>query len=142
MRTDETKIEPEKITITLTPVDLGKIDLLVAEGLFHNRTDLIRDAIRRVLDQHVQLIENKVQMHKVEVGSVDIAAADLETLRAQDVRMNVKVVGRCTIRDDVTEELAADTIESLTVYGVLRAPKSVLDVIKKRRFVLLSGAPR
>lgn len=140
--TEDTKLEPEKITITLTPVDLGKIDLLVAEGLFHNRTDLIRDAIRRVLDQHVRLIENKVQMHKVDVGSVDISAADLEELRSKGIRVNVKVIGRCTIRDDVTEDLASETIESLTVYGVLRAPRAVLEVINRRRFVLLSGAPR
>ena len=36
----------EKITINLGPVDLGQIDLLVAEGFYANRTDFIRSAIR------------------------------------------------------------------------------------------------
>ena len=36
----------EKITINLGVVDLGQIDLLVREGFYSNRTDLIRTAIR------------------------------------------------------------------------------------------------
>ena len=41
--------ETEKITINLGPVDLGQIDLLVQEGFYSNRTDLIRTAIRNQL---------------------------------------------------------------------------------------------
>lgn len=38
--------DSEKITINLGCVDLGQIDLLVQEGFYSNRTDLIRTAIR------------------------------------------------------------------------------------------------
>ena len=41
--------ESEKITINLGFVDLGHIDLLVAEGFYSNRTDFIRTAIRNQL---------------------------------------------------------------------------------------------
>jgi Arc/MetJ-type ribon-helix-helix transcriptional regulator len=41
--------ESEKITINLGYVDLGRIDLLVQEGFFSNRTDFIRTAIRNQL---------------------------------------------------------------------------------------------
>ena len=34
--------ELEKITINMGPMDLGQIDLLVREGFYQNRTDLIR----------------------------------------------------------------------------------------------------
>jgi len=44
--------ETEKITINMSVVDLGKIDLLVQEGLFSNRTDFIRTAIRGQLKSH------------------------------------------------------------------------------------------
>ena len=37
--------ETEKITINLGLIDLGQIDLLVNEGFYSNRTDLIRTAI-------------------------------------------------------------------------------------------------
>ena len=37
--------DSEKITINLGYVDLGRIDLLVQEGFYSNRTDFIRAAI-------------------------------------------------------------------------------------------------
>ena len=42
----------EKITINLGFVDLGRIDLLVQEGFYSNRSDFIRTAIRKQLDTH------------------------------------------------------------------------------------------
>ena len=41
--------ENPSCTINLGPVDLGQIDLLVQEGFYSNRTDLIRTAIRNQL---------------------------------------------------------------------------------------------
>ena len=41
--------ESEKVTINLGYVDLGHVDLLVAEGFYANRTDFIRTAIRNQL---------------------------------------------------------------------------------------------
>ena len=38
--------DTEKVTINLGFVDLGRIDLLVREGFYSNRTDFIRTAIR------------------------------------------------------------------------------------------------
>ena len=45
----------EKITINLGYVDLGQIDLLVQEGFYANRTDLIRTAIRNQLATATEL---------------------------------------------------------------------------------------
>ena len=44
--------DSEKITINLGYVDLGHIDLLVAEKFYSNRTDFIRTAIRNQLERH------------------------------------------------------------------------------------------
>jgi Arc/MetJ-type ribon-helix-helix transcriptional regulator len=44
--------DTEKIPINMSAVDLGKVDLLVQEGLYSNRTDFIRTAIRSQLDKH------------------------------------------------------------------------------------------
>ena len=46
--------ESEKITINLGYVDLGRIDLLVQEGFYSNRTDFIRTAIRNQLATHAE----------------------------------------------------------------------------------------
>ncbi len=47
-------METEKITINLGAVDLGQIDLLVDQGFYSNRTDLIRTAIRNQLALHAK----------------------------------------------------------------------------------------
>ncbi|MGI8793215.1 MAG: CopG family transcriptional regulator [Acidimicrobiales bacterium] len=133
------KSDSEKITINLTPVDLGKIDVLVAEGIYHNRTDLIRTSIRRELDQHIKVISDRAKHHHAIMGMSFISAARLQALQDRGETMSIKVIGKCTIRDDVTPDLAADTIESITVYGVLRAPAGVVEAIEQRRLVLLSG---
>lgn len=44
--TAERGSDSEKITINLGHVDLGRIDLMVQEGFYSNRTDFIRTAIR------------------------------------------------------------------------------------------------
>ena len=44
--------ETEKITINMSVVELGKVDLLVQEGLYSNRTDFIRTAVRNQIENH------------------------------------------------------------------------------------------
>jgi Arc/MetJ-type ribon-helix-helix transcriptional regulator len=44
--------ESEKMAINLGVVDLGQIDLLVQEGFYSNRSDLIRTAVRNQLAVH------------------------------------------------------------------------------------------
>src|ERR1700753_2953985 len=50
----------EKITINVGFVDLGQIDLLVQEGFYANRTDLIRTAIRNQLAAHAETLDVRV----------------------------------------------------------------------------------
>ena len=52
--------ETEKMTINLGVVDLGQIDLLVQEGFYSNRTDLIRTAIRNQLTVHADEVKRKI----------------------------------------------------------------------------------
>ena len=52
--------ETEKITINLGLIDLGQIDLLVQEGFYSNRTDLIRTAIRNQLQTHADVVRQTV----------------------------------------------------------------------------------
>jgi Arc/MetJ-type ribon-helix-helix transcriptional regulator len=60
--------DTEKITINMSAVDLGKIDLLVQEGLYSNRTDFIRTAIRSQLEKHTFEIQQSVTRHSYVIG--------------------------------------------------------------------------
>ena len=113
--------DSEKITINLGYVDLGRVDLLVQEGFYSNRSDFIRTAIRNQLDTHAEVVSKSVERHTMELGLRDYTRSDLEALRDAGEVLHVKVVGLARIDPDVTPELALQTIGSITVLGALQA---------------------
>ena len=117
--------ESEKITINLGYVDLGHIDLLVAERFYANRTDFIRTAIADALRQ-------AASRKMLVLGLQQFSAKDLEAARAANQRLDIRVLGLAVIGRDVSPELAAATIESITVLGALHASASVKDALAGR----------
>lgn len=113
--------DSEKITINLGPVDLGQIDLLVQEGFYSNRTDLIRTAIRNQLNQHAEVVKQTVARKSLVLGMQHYSRADLEALQAAGQRLQIHVLGLASIASDVSVELALATIESIFVLGSLHA---------------------
>jgi Arc/MetJ-type ribon-helix-helix transcriptional regulator len=124
--------ESEKITINLGFVDLGRIDLLVQEGFFSNRSDFIRTAIRNQIDSYADIVTGSVERHTMELGLRDYTAADLQALRDAGEVLHVKVVGLARIASDVTPELALQTIGSITVLGALQASPEVKKALADR----------
>ena len=124
--------DSEKITINLGYVDLGRIDLLVQEGFYANRSDLIRTAIRNQLDTHSAAVVKSLERHTMELGLCDYSVADLEALRDAGEILHVKVVGLARIAADVTPALALQTIGSITVLGALQASKDVKKALADR----------
>ncbi|WP_304620052.1 CopG family transcriptional regulator [Paracoccus sediminilitoris] len=124
--------ENEKITLNLGFVDLGRIDLLVQEGFYSNRSDFIRTAIRNHLDSHAQAVEKSIERHVMELGLRDYDRAALQRLRDAGEVLHVKVVGLARIADDVPVELALATIGSITVLGALQAPADIRAALADR----------
>ena len=117
--------ETEKITINLGLIDLGQIDLLVQEGFYSNRTDLIRTAIRNQLLSHADIIKQTVARKSLMLGLQHYSRADLEAVRDAGQKLQIQVLGLVSIGADVTPELALSTIDSLTVLGALHASAAV-----------------
>lgn len=117
--------ESEKVTINLGLVDLGQIDLLVQEGFYSNRTDLIRTAIRNQLSSHGDVIRQAVARKKLVLGLQHFSRADLEAVRAAGQTLQIQVLGLVTIASDVTPELALATISEISVLGALHASPAV-----------------
>ena len=124
--------ESEKITINLGYVDLGRVDLLVQEGFYQNRTDFIRTAIRNQLAAEGAQVEKSIERHTLELGLRDYDATYLQGLKDKGEVLHVKVVGLARIAPDVTPELARATIGSLTVLGALQASKEVKAALADR----------
>ena len=122
----------EKITINIGVVDLGQIDLLVAEGFYANRTDLIRTALRSHLAGHAEVVRQVVARKTLVLGIQHFSAADLRAVKASGERLQIRVLGLATIAADVTPALALASIESLTVLGALHASPAVKAALASR----------
>ncbi|MFP3565920.1 CopG family transcriptional regulator [Paraburkholderia sp. SIMBA_030] len=124
--------ETEKITINLGPVDLGQIDLLVEEGFYSNRTDLIRTAIRNQLAAHAQVVTETVTRRAMVLGLQHFSRQDLEAAQAANERLDIHVLGLASIAADVPAELAAATIASVVVLGAFHASPAVKAALSGR----------
>jgi len=118
-------IETEKITINLGLIDLGQVDLLVQEGFYSNRTDLIRTAIRNQLAAHAEVLRQTVARRTLVLGLQEFSKHDLEALRKSGTKLRVQVLGLVRIADDVSPALARDTIQSISVLGAFHASAAV-----------------
>ena len=134
-------METEKVCVNLSAGELGKLDLLVAKGIYVNRTDAIRAALRREFDD----LDWDHEMER-ELGAADrpgpygafgigyfvLRAEDLEAAVAQNDKVNVVCAGIVVIDDDVSPDLADRAIGRLHVFGSLRGPKPVRERLAAR----------
>ena len=124
--------ETEKMTVNVGVVDLGHVDLLVQEGFYSNRSDLIRTALRNQLALHADTVKQTVARRTLTVGLQHFGRADLERAVASGQRLQVQVVGLARIADDVTPDLARAAIDSVTVLGAFQAPAAVRRALADR----------
>ncbi|PWF55542.1 CopG family transcriptional regulator [Massilia glaciei] len=124
--------ESEKITINLGLIDLGQVDLLVDEGFYSNRTDLIRTAIRNQLNTHADVVRQTVARKSLALGMHHYSRGDLEAALAAGERLQIQVLGMASIADDVSPELALATIDAIYVLGALHASSAVKTALAGR----------
>ncbi len=113
-------------------IDLGRVDLLVQEGFYANRTEFIRTAIRNQLDRHDDTVKRSVERHQLDLGLRRYSRQDLEDVRASGEMLHIQVLGLAAIAEDVPPELARATIASIHVLGALQASSSVKAALSDR----------
>ncbi len=124
--------DTEKITINMSAVDLGKIDLLVQEGMYSNRTDFIRTAIRSQMEKHTFEIQQSVTRHSYVIGVISYNRADFEKRKQKGEKLTIAIVGLLHLQDDISPELAAEVVESIQVRGIFIASEAVKAAIAGR----------
>ncbi len=125
-------VDTEKITINLGVVDLGQIDLLVEHGLYSNRTDLIRTAIRNQITRHATVLDQAVTRRAMAIGVIGYSRSNLQKYQEKGERLDIKIIGMLHLSDNITPELALATINSITVRGVFNASKEVKEALADR----------
>ena len=117
--------DSEKITINLGFVDLGQIDLLVAEGFYGNRTDFIRTAIRNLLAGHGEAVRQVIARRTLVLGLQHFDAQQLRSAVDAGQKLQIRVLGLATFGADVTPALAVAAIDSIEVLGALRMAPAI-----------------
>ncbi|MGC9779171.1 MAG: CopG family transcriptional regulator [Candidatus Heimdallarchaeota archaeon] len=138
----------EKLTINLPPVEIGRVDILVEAGYYPSRTEFIRAAIRKTLDSHQAFIDSKIDEQREEIkvaeadhkkysstlfgmGVISINKKTFERALSQSKKVKIHVIGMLNLERDITPELIEETVDTIKVYGVLRASKEVKDALQK-----------
>ena len=117
--------ETEKITINVDVVDLGKIDLLVEQGFYSTRTDLIKSSIRNELNKHEFIVNEHVVKKSYTLGITKLSSEYLQKTVDEGQRLDVKVIGMLLIDEDVSVNLAKTAIATLTVHGAFKAKPEI-----------------
>lgn len=113
--------ETEKITINMNVVDLGKVDLLVEQGFYSNRTDFIKTSIRNQLSTHSEVVDQMIVSKSYFIGVMLLNREELENLVALKKKIDIKVLGMLILADDIDVALALKTIQSIKILGVVKA---------------------
>jgi Arc/MetJ-type ribon-helix-helix transcriptional regulator len=124
--------DSEKITINIGYVDLGRVDLLVRDGFYANRTDFIRTAIRNQIERHGDALNQSVARKQLELGLSQYTRDRLEAAKTSGELLHIHVLGLASIADDVTPDLARETIASVQVLGAFQASPSVKAALRDR----------
>jgi Arc/MetJ-type ribon-helix-helix transcriptional regulator len=112
--------------------NLGRIDLMVQEGFYSNRTDFIRTAIRNQLERHADVVKQSTARKGLDLGLRSYSREDLEAARRAGEMLHINVLGLASIAQDVTPELARATIASVSVLGALHASPAVKAALADR----------
>ncbi|MCW2571345.1 MAG: hypothetical protein JWO88_1403 [Frankiales bacterium] len=132
-------METEKVCVNLSASELGTIDVLVAQGLYTSRSDLIRAGVRAVTEQHEPAFRRATE-HATCLGVMMLGRRDLEHTLREGKRLKIFVVGILRLDSSITPDLADEAIEHIQVLGTMRAPAPVLKRLEDRISRNLDGA--
>ena len=77
-------------------------------------------------------MDGTVARRELTLGSEHYSRRDLEALRDAGRMVELRVVGLASIADDVSPELALETIAAVEVLGAFRAPRAVKAALASR----------
>ena len=126
----------DKLTIDLSMETIGKIDVLIEKGMYPDRFSFIESALQNQLAIHQSTFDDLEKKKSFAIGIVMYSASDLEKIVAENKKLDIKVIGRLTIADNVSLELANRAINKITLAGVLHAIKEILPLLQSRRYTL------
>jgi len=137
----------EKITVNLSVVDVGRIDILVEQGFYANRTDFVKSAVRASLEGHETTLKRTLDRLALDagsgkretrlatnicVGTQTLTRADLEEWKQAGERVRIICVGALFCQADIPASLVEETVEWVRIYGILKASPEVKKALSRK----------
>ena len=132
----------EKITINLGAVEIGKIDMLVENAYYTDRSDFIRSATREKLKYHDADIERFAQAEQFAdaatrrgtlIGVMGLDKRDIIKMRNEGRKHAVVVVGLLSFTGLTGEDvdLVLEVFDTIKVYGSFIVDSEIKAALEK-----------
>jgi len=133
-------MKTEKVSVNLSPVELGQIDCLVERGLFDSRSDFMRSAARKSLDNYsdeFQKFLNPEHLSEERTGlwfTIGITAFtknEVKNFIESNKKVNIRVIGLLSIPNSITPDEIKQVVKSCKVHGKLMASKEIKETLRE-----------
>lgn len=123
----------EKVSVNINTSTLSRIDLLVDNGYYSNRSDFINQAVRELLREERSVIDGIIERNAHPrngetgwfIGVSGLTAKEVEAMYQAGEKIKLLGYGVLTVDQGCDEEKLFATVESIKVKGKVHASDSV-----------------
>lgn len=127
----------EKVSVNINDDKLSKIDLLVSENFYANRSVFINEAIDSLLAKKEELIEKLIEKNSEVfnpdmwfIGMHNLSSDYLNSCKEKNVKLKIRGFGILYVDIDVSLDLFKESVEEISKKIVVRGNKDILDYLK------------
>ena len=133
-------MKSEKVSVNINDDKLAKIDMLVSEGFYNNRSHFINDAVNGLLAENEMIIDKIITESRKTyssdtwfIGVQNLSARELQDYLDHDAKFSIKGFGILYIDNDVTLELLSKTVTYISDKIMVRCSNALQEYIKTIR---------
>lgn len=131
----------EKVSVNISDEMLSKIDLLVEDGFYANRSDFINKGVEMLLDKEARNIDKLLDIHSQEkiaehqwfIGIQSMGTNYLEKVRERGLHLKIKGFGVLYFEKDIDAQLVFDTVEMISRKIKIYAEDSIKEHYKTEK---------
>lgn len=134
----------KKLTISLSVLDLAKMDILVDNLYYSSRSEFIREAVRKQLssneddiqglyDREIDVYQNERKINMGGIGVVYLRYEKLIKAIESNMLIDIVVIGALWIDSEITLDLIERGLDNIKVYGNIKASKEIRDYITNKK---------
>ncbi|MHA2250130.1 MAG: hypothetical protein ACXAD7_07200 [Candidatus Kariarchaeaceae archaeon] len=123
----------EKISLNVAISELGRIDALIEAGYASNRTEFIRQSIRKELSKYKVEIEAIAPRTKFRGVIMYLGKGDVDGYLEKGEKIDIRVLGYLRLARNIRPEDLEAIVNSCKVYGSISAPKELKQILLRKR---------